>query len=141
MATKWEKMGKTKAPLDKAIDYYRHPENLPKVHPDFVKEVKILTTEGNAIKLEQHAHIMGRNLRSVNTLKFDGASTTFSIDTLEGDGKGSTITIALKPVADGTELWYTASMELGPLGFFAKGPAKAQFEKTVDEDVASLNAA
>ena len=141
MPTKWEKMGKTKAPLEKAMDYYWHPENLPKVHPDFVKEVKILSSEGDTIKLEQHARIMGRNLMSVNTLKVDRAANTFNIDTLEGDGKGSKISIALKSAPDGTELWYAASMELGPLGFFAKGPAKAQFEKTVDEDVAALNAA
>lgn len=83
---------------------------------------------------------MGRSLRSVNTLNLDRATNTFSVDTLEGDGRGSRITMTLKQVQGGTEISYPATMELGPLGFFAKGPAKSQFEKTVNEDMASLDA-
>ncbi len=140
MPTIWEKTGKTKAPLPKAIEYYWHPENLPKVHPSFVKGVKILSSQGESVKLEQRASIMGRSLRSVNTLHIDCAANTFSVDTLEGDGRGSKITMTLRQVQGGTEISYRASMELGPLGFFAKGPAKSQFEKTVGEDMASVDA-
>lgn len=140
MPTNWDKTGKTKATLAGAVGYYMHPENLPKSHPGFVKEVKILSNEGDRIRLEQRASIMGRTIRSVNTLALDRATNTFSVDTLEGDGRGSKITMSLKQVPGGTEVMYKASMELGPLGFFAKGPAKGQFEKAVDEDMACLDA-
>lgn len=139
MTTNWEITKQTKAPLAKATDYFMHPENLPKVHPDFVKEVRIISNEGDTVTLEQKGHIMGRNLRSVNKLVLDRSQNVFNIDTLEGDGKGSKIRIALKAIPTGTEVKYNAWMELGPLGFFAKGPAKSVFEKTAAEDVASLD--
>ena len=50
--------------FSKAMDYYLHPENLPKVHPNFVKDVKIISTEGDTITLEQHMEMMGRKLKS-----------------------------------------------------------------------------
>ena len=140
MPTDWEKTGKTKAPILKAIEFYMHPENLPKVHPNFVKEVKVLESEGGVIRIEQHAAMMGKKIRSVNTLTFDETTQTLHVDTLEGDGKGSKVTMTLKQVADGTEVKYSASLELGRLGLFAKGPAKGQFERTVDEDMAAMDA-
>ena len=140
MPTNWEKTGKTKAPISKVIDFYMHPENLPKVHPNFVKEVKVLGNEGGVIKIEQHAAMMGKKIRSINTLAFDVATRTFHVDTLEGDGKGSKVTMGLGEATDGTEVKYSASMELGMLGLFAKGPAKGQFERTVDEDMAAMDA-
>ncbi len=140
MPTTWEKIGQTKAPLAKALDYFMHPENLPKVHPEFVKEVKILSSEGDTFTIEQHAQIMGKKLRAVNKMTLNRASNTFDIQTLEGDGKGSTISIALKSIPTGTELHYAANMELGALGFFVKGPAKKTFENTVDEDAKALDA-
>lgn len=140
MPTNWEKTGKTKAPLAKALEYYSHPENLPKSHPNFVKAVKILSNEGGVIKLEQDASMMGRKLHSANTLTLDKSTNTFRVEVTDGDAKGSKITMVLKEVPDGTEVKYTASMELGPLGFFAKGPAKGNFERTVDEDMAALDA-
>jgi carbon monoxide dehydrogenase subunit G len=140
MPTNWEKTGHTKAPLAKAIDYYMHPENLPKVHPGFVKEVKVISREGDNIKVEQRAAIMGRKIQTVNNLTLDRATNTFHVDVVEGDGRGSKITMALKEAAGGTDVKYSASMELGPLGFFAKGPAKGNFEKTVDEDMAAMDA-
>ena len=46
MPTGWEKVGKTKAPISKAIEFYMHPENLPKVHTNFVKEAEVLGNGG-----------------------------------------------------------------------------------------------
>jgi hypothetical protein len=140
MPTKWEVTRTTKAPLSQAMDYYMHPENLPKVHPSFVKEVKIISAEGDTINLEQHMHIMGRNLRAVNRLVRNSGEHKFEIDTLEGDGKGSKIMIELKETPSGTDLHYRAEMELGALGFFAKGPAKSNFERVAEEDAKALDA-
>jgi hypothetical protein len=140
MPTKYDVVKQTKAPLSKAMDYYTHPENLPKVHPDFVKDVKIISTEGNVIKLEQHMEMMGRKLRAVNTMTRNDAEHKFEVNTLEGDGRGSKITIALKEIPSGTEMHYWAEMEFGALGFFIKGKAKASFEKVAAEDAMALDA-
>jgi hypothetical protein len=140
MPTKYDTVRQTKAPLSKAIEYYRHPENLPKVHPDFVKDVKIISTEGDTINLEQHMEMMGRNIRAVNKMAWNSAENRFVIDTLEGDGKGSKITIDLKETPSGTEMHYWAEMEFGAMGFFVKGRAKSSFEKVADEDAKALDA-
>jgi hypothetical protein len=139
MPTKYEVTKQTKAPISKAMDYYFHPENLPKIHPNFVKEVKIMSTEGDTITLEQHMEIMGRKLRAVNKMVRSNAENKFDINTLEGDGKGSKITIALKEIPTGTEMHYSAAMEFGALGFFIKGPAKSSFEKVAAEDAQALD--
>jgi hypothetical protein len=85
--------------------------------------------------------MMGRKIKSVNKMWLDRSTNTFQIDTLSGDGKGSRITLALKEIPTGTEVHYSAAMEFGMLGFFAKGPAKSSLEKTAQEDKEHLDAA
>jgi hypothetical protein len=130
----------TKARLVNTLEYYMRPENLPRIHPGFVKDVKILSRDTDTITLEQYAEIMGRKLKSVNRMMLDRSTNTFNIDTLDGDGKGSKIVMALKETPTGTEVHYSAALELGPLGFFAKGPAKSTFERTTQEDREQLDA-
>lgn len=141
MPAKFDVTKQTKAPIAKAMDYFMHPENLPKVHSSFVKEVKIMSSEGDTITLEQHAEMMGRKLKSVNRLVRNVNDHRFEIDVVDGDGKGSKITIALKEIPSGTELQYHAELELGPLAMFAKGPAKSNFERTAEEDARALDVA
>jgi hypothetical protein len=139
MTTRFETTRQTKAPLSKAIDYFMHPENIPKIHPGFVKDVKILSREGDTITLEEYAEMMGKKIKSIDKLSLNRKENRVEIDTIEGDGKGSRVTITLKEVPTGTEVKYSASLELGPLGFFAKGPAKSTFERTADEDAKALD--
>jgi hypothetical protein len=140
MPTKYDVVKHTKAPMNKAMDYYMHPENLPKIHPDFVKDVKITSRQGDTIMIEQRMEMMGRKLMAVNKMMWNGAEKKLEVDTLEGDGKGSKITIALKEIPSGTEVHYWAEMEFGALGFFIKGRAKASFEKVAEEDAKALDA-
>ena len=140
MPTKYDVVKQTKAPMSKAMDYYFHPENLPKFHPSFVKDVKIISTDGETIKLEQQMEMMGRKLKAVNKMTRNSAEHKFEVDTLEGDGKGSKIRIELKEIPSGTEMHYWAEMEFGALGFFIKGPAKSSFEKVAEEDAKALDA-
>lgn len=139
MPTNFEVTKQTKASIEKAMDYYFHPENLPKFHPGFVKDVKVISTEGDTIVLEQNMEMMGRKLHAKNKLTRDAAGRKFEVDTLEGDGKGSKIWISLKEAASGTEITTKASMEFGALGFFIKGPAKSNFERVADEDAKALD--
>jgi hypothetical protein len=140
MPTKYDIVKQTKAPMAKAMDYYMHPENLPKVHPDFVKDVKVTSRQGDTLMLEQEMEMMGRRLKAVNKMTWNSAERKLEVDTLEGDGKGSKITIALKEIPSGTEMHYWAEMEFGALGFFIKGRAKASFEKVAEEDAKALDA-
>jgi hypothetical protein len=117
-----------------------HPENRSKVHPNFVTDSKVMSSEGDTMTIEEHIRMMGRNLRMVSKMTLNRATNTFDTQVLEGDGKGSIFTIALKAIPTGTEMHYTANMDLGALGFFAKGPARKTFENTVDEDAKAMDA-
>ncbi len=142
MPTKWEFTRQTKAPISKVIDYFMHPENLSKLHSDFVKQVTVKSREGDAVVFEQQMEMMKRRIVSQNRLTLDRQQNKITVDTFEGDGKGSRVTMVMKEVPEGgTEVGYVAEMELGPLGFFAKGPAKSAMEKVVNEDAANLDKA
>jgi len=140
MATKWEFTKTTKAPMSTVQDYFMHPENISKLHPDLVKQVTIKGTEGDTITFEQQMEMMRRKIVSQNKLTLWRQENKITVDTFDGDGKGSKVTMAFREVPGGTEIKYTAEMELGPLGFFAKGPAKSSMEKVVDEDAKNLDA-
>ena len=139
MATKWEFTRQTKAPMSKTMDYFMHPENLPKLHSEFVKSVTMKGTEGDTITFEQQMEMMRRKIVSQNKLSLWRQDNKITIDTFEGDGKGSKITMAFTEVPGGTEIKYTAEMELGRIGFFAKGPARSAMEKVADEDAKNLD--
>jgi hypothetical protein len=139
MTTKWEFSRQTKAPVANVIEYFTHPENLPKLHPDFMKSVTIKSREGDVVNFEQHMELMRRKINSVNTLTLNRAENRIEINTLEGDGKGSKIMMSFSPSQGGTEIKYQAEMELGALGIFAKGPAKSAMEKTATEDATYLD--
>ena len=139
MPTRFETVIQTKATLAKALEYYTHPENLAKSHPDFIKEVKVTSREGDTINLEEHTEMMGRKLRMVNKMWLDRSTNTLHVDTLDGDGKGSKMTMFIRELPTGTEIHYDAAMEFGALGFFVKGRAKATFEKVAQEDKQQLD--
>jgi hypothetical protein len=140
MPAKWEFTRQTKAPVAKVIEYFSHPENLPKVHPDFVKSVTIKSREGDVLMFDQQMELMRRKINSQNKMTVDRTGNKIEIDTLEGDGKGSKIMLNFVPNQSGTEIQYHAEMELGALGIFAKGPAKSSMEKVATEDAAQLDA-
>jgi len=139
MAAKWDFTRQTKAQLPAVIEYFSHPENLPKVHPDFVKSTTIKSRDGDVITFDQQMEMMRRKIVSQNKMVVNRAENRIEINTLEGDGKGSKITLSFVPNRSGTEIQYHAEMELGALGVFAKGPAKSTMEKVATEDAAQLD--
>jgi hypothetical protein len=140
MASKWDFSRQTKAPVTKVMDYFTHPENLPKIHPDFVKSVTIKGQDGDVLTFEQQMELMRRKIVSQNKMMVNRAENKIEINTLEGDGKGSKIMMSFVPNQAGTEIKYHAEMELGALGIFAKGPAKSAMEKVATEDANQLDA-
>jgi hypothetical protein len=139
MPAKWDITTQTKAPVEKVIEYFTHPENLPKVHPEFVKAVTIKTREGDTISFEQQMELMRRKIVSQNKMNVNRTENKLEINTVEGDGKGSKITMNFVPNSSGTEIHYHAEMELGALGVFAKGPAKSTMERVAKEDAAQMD--
>jgi len=140
LPTKWDISRQTKAPGPKVIEYFMHPENLPKLHPDFVKSVTIKNQEGDVITFEQQMEMMRRKINSLNKLTVNRVENRIDINTLEGDGKGSKITMSFSPSQAGTQINYHAEMEMGAPGIFAKGPAKSAMEKVATEDASYLDA-
>jgi Polyketide cyclase / dehydrase and lipid transport len=140
MASKWEFTRQTKAPVSKVIDYFSHPENLPQAHPDFIKSVTVKGRDGDQVNFEQQMELMKRKIVSQNKMMVNRTENWIEINTLEGDGKGSKITMSFAPNQAGTEITYHAEMELGALGIFAKGPAKSAMEKVATEDAGYLDA-
>jgi hypothetical protein len=153
MPTEFEVTRQTNASVSEAMDFFMHPENLPKLHPEYVKAVKILSADGDTIMLEQQMEVMGKKLRAVNRMSRNSKERKFETDTVEGDGKGSSITIALKEIPSGTEIHYAAEIALGffPIGFLETGSiirrpeayfeTVAQFfEQVADEDKKALDA-
>ena len=139
MPAKWEFSRQTKAPLPKVIEYFSHPENLPQHHPDFVKAVTVKSREGDVVMFDQQMELMRRKINSSNKMEVNRAQNMIQINTLEGDGKGSKITMSFVPSGSGTEIKYNAEMEFGALGIFAKGPAKSAMEKVATEDASFLD--
>lgn len=139
MPAKWEFSRQTKAPVTKVVEYFSHPENLPQIHPDFVKSVTVKSRDGDTVMFEQQMELMRRKITSQNKMTVDRPGNKIEINTLEGDGKGSKITMNFVPGQSGTEIQYHAEMELGALGIFAKGPAKSAMEKVATEDAAKLD--
>lgn len=141
MADAWEFTRSTKAPVPKVMEYLSHPENYPKNHPDFIRGVSVKSTEAGAIIYEQEVGMMGRTLKQMQKMTVMSAENKVLIDTIDGSGKGSriTMTVSANP-AGGSQVKYVAEMKLGPLGFMAKGAAKSEMEKVANEDAKNLDA-
>jgi hypothetical protein len=143
MPSKWEFVRETIAPLPKVEAILIEPsfvEELSKRHPGTIKKVSIRKREGYKTTYEQQTEIMGMRFNSLVSMTINLAGHEVLLETLEGTGTGSRILITFKETpSGGTQLKFSADMELGPLGFLAKGRAKAAMEKTGDEDARFLD--
>jgi carbon monoxide dehydrogenase subunit G len=112
-----------------------------KAHPKLVRGIKILNREGDSVTWEQHLSVMGVNLHSTVKSSLDNTTNTIETYSIEGAGKGTHMTRAIKEIETGTEVRYTYRLELDPLRqVFLKNRAKKGFEETVDEDMKFLDA-
>ncbi len=139
MLTMWEKTGRTKAPLSRVIEYYMNPESIARVHPKLVREVKILSNEGDMVTWEQRLSHMGMNLHSVVKSSLNKSTNVIETEVIGGTGKGTRMTRTMKEIPTGTEVHYAYNPKLCALGFLVKGRAKRGFVKTVDEDLKALD--
>jgi hypothetical protein len=141
MPTKWEFTKKTKADLQKSMEYFMHPEDLPSLNPDVFKKVTIKDNQDNAVTFDMDLRMMGRDLHTFSKQTLDMNARTMTAQVLDGDSKGSVMVVSFNELPDksGTEVKYSASLELGALGFLAKGASKSMWEKTADATIQQLD--
>ena len=113
MPIEWQKSGRTKAPLSKVFEYYMNPENELKAHPNYMKEVKIFTREGDVITWEQHIRLLGMNFRSTVKTSLNRTTNTLVAQLVDGAAKRSTMIRSMKEIPTGTELRCTYRPKVG----------------------------
>jgi len=141
MPTNFEFTRQTKANISDTMDFYMHPEFIPQV-TDMIKQVTIKSKDLDTVVYEWQGEMMGRKVSGVNRLTLDKDAHTITTETIEMQGgqKGSKMTDSFKELPNGTEIKATHAMEMGALGFLAKGWWKSAVEKELDEEVKRLDA-
>jgi hypothetical protein len=142
MPTNFEFTRQTKANISDTMDFYMHPEFIAQVSPDVFKQITIKSKDADTIIYEWQGEMMRRKVVGVNRLTINKDAHTIVTDTIEmhGGQKGSKMTLSFKELPNGTEIRATHAMEMGALGFLAKGWWKSIVEKELDEEVKRLDA-
>jgi len=140
--TNFEFIRQTKANISDTMDFYAHPEHMPEILPDVFKEVTIKSKDGDTITYEWQGVLMRRKVVGVNRLTLNKDAHTIVEETIEmhGGQKGSKMTYSFKELPNGTEIRCTHAMEMGALGFLAKGWWKSTVDRGFDEGVKRLDA-
>jgi len=140
MPTNFEFTRQTKANISDTMEFYMHPELMVQISPDVFKQVTIKSKDEDTIIYEWRGEMMRRSIVGVNRLVRDKNAHTMVTETVEGPPKGSKMSYWFKELPNGTEIKCTQAMEMGPLGFLAKGWWKSVVEKGFDEEVKRLDA-
>ena len=142
MPTNFEFTRQTKANISDTMDFYMHPEFIPQISPDVFKQVTIKNKDEDTITYEWQGEMMRRKVVGVNRLVRNKGAHTITTETIEmqGGNKGSKINYSFKELPNGTEIKCTQAMEMGSLGFLAKGWWKSTVDKELDEEVKRLDA-
>ena len=139
MPTSFELTRQTKANISDTMDFCMHPEFLPQLNPAVFKQVTIKSKDADTVIYEWRGEFMRRKMIGVNKLTLNKDARTVVDETIEGTGKGSKMAWSFKELPNGTEMKYIAAMEMGALGFLAKGSWKSAIEKADDEAVKRLD--
>ena len=140
MPTNFEFTRQTKANISDTMDFYMHPEFMAQISPDVFKQVTIKSKDADTIIYEWQGVMMRRKVVGVNRLTLNKDAHTIVTETIEGSPKGSKFTHSFKELPNGTEINFTQAVEMGSLGFLAKGWWKSVVEKGFDEEVKRLDA-
>jgi len=142
MPTNFEFTRQTKANISDTMDFYMHPEFIAEISPDVFKRVTIKSKDEDTVTYEWQGEMMRRKVVGVNTLVRNKVAHTIAMETIEMQGgqKGSKINYSFRELPNGTEIKCTQAMEMGALGFLAKGWWKSVVEKGLDEEVKRLDA-
>jgi uncharacterized membrane protein len=125
------------ASADQVLEYFMNIEDLPRFHPEFIKNVTILEQQPNNITFKQEASFFGNNVSSINRLTKLPSNDTIIIETTDGSGKGSKFSLRWQETSpDNTRITLDGEFVFQsppgrPLGDLIRMVA----EKRLDEDV------
>lgn len=125
------------ASADQTLEYFMNIQDLPRFHPEFIKNVTILEQQANNITFRQEASFFGNNVSSINKLTKLPSNNEIIIETINGSGKGSKFSLMWQETSqnntrinlDGEFVFQSPPGR--PLGDIIRNVA----EKRLDEDV------
>lgn len=131
-----------KAPVKHVLDYFTNVEELPRFHPEYIKNVRIVNKEegeNRSIEFEQEGSFHGKKIKSVNRLTRLSSENTIRIEIIDGNGKGSITTIRCEEVSpSNTQVKLEGELHYGLLEKFLSRSIHGITEKTLEEDVHNL---
>src|SRR5687767_13047384 len=92
-----------RASVQHVLDYFTNVEALPRFHPEYIKNVRIVNREGenNSIEFEQEGSFHGKKITSINRLTRLASESSIRIEIIDGNGKGSITTIRCQEIRPG----------------------------------------
>ncbi|HJU95231.1 MAG TPA: SRPBCC family protein [Nitrososphaera sp.] len=125
------------ASADQVLEYFMNIQDLPRFHPEFIKNVTILEQQANNITFKQEASFFGNNVSSINKLTKPPSNNAIIIETIDGSGKGSKFSLTWQEtspnntqiILDGEFLFQS------PPGRPLDDVIRMVAEKRLDEDV------
>lgn len=133
MSVDFDLLETVSAPKEKVMAHFIKVEDMPKFHPKMARKVEVLEKSDGAIKYRLETKVLLKKMESVNNMSIDRAGGTLVTETLEGDGKGSRITMAFTEKDGRTDISLKASMELGVLGSIGKGMAASMWKEAMEQ--------
>jgi uncharacterized membrane protein len=128
------------ASADHVLEYFMNVQELPRFHPEFIKNVTILEQQPNNITFRQEASFFGNNVSAINRLIKIPSNDTIIIETIDGSGKGSKFSLRWQETSpnntritlDGEFLFQS------PPGMPLDDVIRQVAEKRLDEDVVHI---
>jgi uncharacterized membrane protein len=128
------------ASADHVLEYFMNVQELPRFHPEFIKNVTILEQQPNNITFRQEASFFGNNVSAINRLIKLPSNDTIIIETIDGSGKGSKFSLTWQETSpnntritlDGEFLFQS------PPGMPLDDVIQQVAEKRLDEDVVHI---
>src|SRR5919106_3470742 len=134
-----------KASVQHVLDYFMNVEELPRLHPEYIKNVRIVSREegeNNNIEFEQEGSFHGKKITSINRLTRLGTGNTIRIEIIDGNGKGSVTTIRCQEVSpDSSQIRLEGDLHYGILEKILSRSIHSITEKTLEEDIHNLELA
>ena len=125
------------ASADQVLEYFMNIQDLPRFHPEFIKNVTILQQQANNITFKQEASFFGNNVSSINRLTKLPSNDTITIETIDGSGKGSKFSLRWQEMnPNNTQITLDGEFVFqSPPGRPLDDVIRMVAEKRLDEDV------
>ncbi len=123
------------APVQSVYKYFSNVEELPRRHPNHVKNIKIVSREETGLVFEQESSLIGKKIRSTNKVVLYPDQNRIETEVIDGDGKGSKTTTRFSGANDTTQIKVEGDLHLGRLERLFSKSVKSTAEKLLNEDV------